>query len=117
MTEEKWTNLVENLREKFEIAEEDEEPDTLTDDLGNEIKGTKQRVVFIAPQGKMLVTRTTRPAIIDKKSHYHKTQGGGALTEYVTSETETTSRLNVFTWDEIAGDWHEIDLKGDSISF
>lgn len=117
MTEEKWTDLIENLREKFQIVEENETPDILADDLGNEIRGVKQRVVFIAPQGKMLVTRTTRPAIIDKKSHYHKTQGGGALTEYVTSDTETTSRLNVFSWDEASGDWREIDLKGDTVSF
>ena len=117
MTDEKWTELVENIREKFQIVEENEEPDILKDDVGNEIKGTKQTVIFIGSQGKIMVTRTTRPAIIDKRSHYHKTQGGGALTEFIASDTELTQKLRVYTWDETAGDWQELDLKGDKISF
>jgi len=117
MTDEKWQDLKDNIKEKFGILEENTEPDIMTDDLGNEIKGTKETVVFNGPAGKMMVAHIKRPVILDKKSHYHKTQAGKALTEYVVSDTELTSRVEAFTWDEIAQDWKEIDTRGESISF
>ncbi len=117
MTDDKWEDLKENVREKFGIIEEKSKPDIMTDDLGNEIKGEKEIIVFDGPMGKMMVTKTKRPVIIDKKSHYHKTQAGKALTEYVVSDTEFTSKVEAFTWDDIAQDWEVIDTRGDSISF
>lgn len=117
MTDEKWDDLKENVREKFGILEERTEPDIMTDDIGQEIKGEKDIIVFKGPMGKMMVTRTKRPVILDKKSHYHKTQAGKALTEYIVSDTEFTSNVEAFTWDDLAGDWKELDLKGGTISF
>ena len=63
----------------------------MVDDVGNEIKGEKESLVFNGPAGKMMVIHTKRPVIIDKKQHYHKTQAGKALTEYIASDTEFTS--------------------------
>jgi len=117
MTEEKWEDLKENIRDKFGIIDEKREPDILTDDLGNEIKGEKESVVFNGPAGKMLLTKTTRPVIIDKKQHYHKTQAGKALTEYIASDSEFSIKVEAFTWDEIAADWKPIVTRADKISF
>lgn len=117
MTDEKWQDLKDLVREKFEIIEEKNEPDIMTDDIGNEIKGEKDILIFNGPMGKMMVSMTKRPVILDKKSHYHKTQAGKALTEYVVSDTELTSRVEAFTWDDLAQDWEEIDTRGGSISF
>ena len=117
MIDDKWEDLKDNLRQKFEVLEELTEPDIMTDDLGNEIKGTKDIVVFNGPQGKMMLTRLVRPTILDKKSHYHKTQGGGALIEYIVSETETTSKLNLYTFNDISGEWAELKTDPGRLNF
>ncbi|MDO8507804.1 MAG: hypothetical protein Q7S53_04550 [bacterium] len=117
MTDDKWLDLKDSVREKFEVLEEKTEADIMTDDIGNEIKGEKDILVFNSPMGKMMVTKIKRPVILDKKSHYHKTQAGKALTEYIVSDTEFTNKIEAFTWDDIAGDWKEIDTRGESISF
>lgn len=117
MTDEKWEDLKENIREKFTILEEKSEPDVMTDDLGNEIKGTKESIVFIGPFGKMLAERTTRPVILDRKTHYRKTQTGKALVEYIVSDTEFTHKINLYKWDDTKQDWGEIDVREDKISF
>ncbi|RJO59964.1 hypothetical protein C4544_06355 [candidate division WS5 bacterium] len=117
MTDEKWDDLKENVREKFGLLEERTEPDVMTDDIGQEIKGEKDIIVFNGPMGKMMVTRTKRPVILDKKSHYHKTQAGKALTEYIVSDTEFTSNVEAFIWDDLADDWKGLDLRGGTISF
>lgn len=117
MTDDKWEDLKDSVREKFEVLEEKNELDIMTDDIGNEIKGEKDIIIFNSPMGKMMVTKTKRPVILDKKSHYHKTQAGKALTEYIVSDTEFTNKIEAFTWDDIAQDWKEIDTRGDKISF
>lgn len=117
MTEDKWYDLKENIREKFGILEEKNEPDIIEDDLGNQIKGEKETIVFNGPMGKMMLAKIKRPLIIDKKSHYHKTQAGKALTEFIVSDTESTIRVEAFTWNELTQDWEELDIKGDRISF
>ena len=58
MTDEKWEDLKENIRDKFGVLEERTEPDIITDDIGNEIKGKKDIIVFNGPMGKMMVTMT-----------------------------------------------------------
>lgn len=118
MTDEKWEDLKNNIRDKFEVLEESSKPDVMTDDLGNEIEGTKDTVVFKGPMGKMKVERTIRPVILGKKSHYNKTQAGKALIEYIVSDTETTSKVSASVWDEISADWNELDTRGEGkISF
>ncbi len=117
MTDEKWEDLKENIREKFKVLGEKTEPDIITDDIGNKIKGEKDIIIFEGPTGKMEVTKTKRPVILDKKSHYHKTQAGKALIEYIVSDTEFTNKIEVFTWDTIANDWKEFDTRGENISF
>lgn len=117
MTDDKWQDLKDSIREKFEVLEEKTEADVMTDDVGNDINGEKDSIVFNGPMGKMMVVKIKRPAILDKKSHYHKTQAGKALTEYIVSDTEFTNRIEAYTWDEIAQDWNEIDTRGESISF
>lgn len=117
MNQEKWDDLRENIREKFEILEEKTEPDTMTDDLGNEIKGEKDSIVFNGSMGKMMVVRTTKPVVLDRKMHYNKTQAGKALVEYIVSDTDFTNKINIYTWDDIAQDWKELDVREDKISF
>lgn len=118
MNDEKWEDLKNNVKDKFGIIEEKTEADDMTDDVGNEIKGTKDILIFNGPLGKMMVARTTRPVILDKKSHYHKTQAGKALIEYVVSDTEFTHTIEASTWDDLKNDWEKIDTRGDGkISF
>ena len=68
-----------------------------------------ESVVWQSPQGRMKLTRTTRPLVVDKKLHYSHRIGGGSSVEYVYSKTESTSRIRLFKWSERLNDWEEID--------
>lgn len=111
MQDEKWADLTDNIETNFKILERHTEDDVFEDDVGNQFKGTKDIVIFEGPLGKTKVERTNRPVILDKKTHYHKTAGGGAKIEYVVSETEFTHRIKAYRWNENLGDWEEVEAK------
>ena len=65
-------------------------------------------IEFQSPQGKMKLERTTRPAVLDKKTVYSKTGGRASKIEYQYSPDEITHRFQAFKWSEAAGEWEEI---------
>jgi hypothetical protein len=78
--------------------EEDEETQAVT-----------ETVVWTGPQGKMKLARTTRPLVVDKKTHFSNRIGGGTHVEYIYSKTESTSRVRLYRWNEATSDWVELD--------
>lgn len=117
MTDEKWANLKEQVKEKFGIEEEHSYENNLEDNLDNVFPGTKDVVIFEGLQGKMKLERVNHPMILEKKMHYHKGARGTAKVEYIVSETEKTHRVTAFLWDESANDWKELELPGETITF
>ncbi|MCD4760694.1 hypothetical protein K8R42_02235, partial [bacterium] len=61
MTNERWQEILANLRENFNISDEYEE------DMD---PGTAEAVEFEGPQGKMKVRFVTKPKLLDKKTSY-----------------------------------------------
>ena len=117
MKTEKWYEIKEQIKERFEVLKEETEKDNIEDDTGKVYEGEREILIFNGLQGKMKLERVTHPLIIDKKMHYHKGAGGTAKVEYVVSSEDTSSKLNAYVWDEQVNDWKELELPGGTVRF
>lgn len=102
MNDQRWEEVLRRLDKLFGDLEFDEIED-------EEAHAVTETVVWSGPQGKMKLARTTRPLVVDKKTHYSGRVGGGSNVEYIYSKTETTSRVRLYRWGATAGDWEEVD--------
>lgn len=104
MRPDKWDDLLNDIKDKFEVFECEKEH---IDDMG----GTDiEYIIFKGPLGKMKLEFTTRPLVLDKKTNYSKKRlSGGTGIEYIYSPDEKTHKLTAYEWDEIDNDWVEMD--------
>lgn len=102
MNDQRWEEVLRRLDKLFGDLEFDETED-------EESHAVTESVAWESPQGRMRLTRTTRPLVVDKKMHYSNRVGGGTHVEYVYSKTETSSRVRLFRWVSARNDWEEID--------
>jgi hypothetical protein len=116
MTDDKWIDLKIKLKEKFGEVVETTLDDSGEDDMGHKIPAKIETLEFDSPLGHLKIARTTRPKIIDKKTHYHK-GAGGAQVEYILSEDEFSHKIEVTKLDETTGEWKPLDLPTESFSF
>ncbi len=65
-------------------------------------------IEFDSPQGKMRLERTTRPAVLDKKTVYSKTSAHASNVEYIYSKDDIVQRFQAFRWDDAKGEWEEV---------
>jgi hypothetical protein len=115
MNDDKWLDLKVKLREKFGDVEETVEKESGEDDMGQSVPTTTETLQFDSPLGRLKMIRTTRPKILDKKTHYHK-GAGGAQVEFILSDDEMTHKLEVFKLDEVTGDFLPLDIPADNFS-
>lgn len=115
MNDEKWGELKTKLEDNFGEIKRTTGEESREDDVGNEIKSKTETLEFNSPMGEIRIKRTSRPKIIDKKSHYHK-GAGAAKVEYVLSEEETHHQIDIFKKDD-TGEWAPMDLPAEKISF
>lgn len=106
MTEEKWLETVGKIKDKFQVLEEGRRE---VEDIP---RAFVDFIVFDGPQGRFRLERQTQPVVLDKKSLYSKTAGQASKVEYVYSDTETFSKLRVYSWDEGAQEWRELKTTG-----
>lgn len=104
MNDQRWEEVLRRLDKQFGDLEFDEVED-------EETQTVVESVTWTSPQGRMKLTRTTRPLVVDKKTHYSSRIGGGTHVEYVYSKTETTNRVRLYRWIEPANDWEEVDAS------
>ena len=95
MNDEKWGDLKIKLNDKFKDVKESKETEDREDDVGHNITSTIETLEFTSPLGELKIVRTSRPKIIDKKSHYHK-GAGVAKVEYILSEDEMHHEMKVY---------------------
>ncbi len=103
MTEEKWNNIVGQIKDNFEV--EDEGGEHLDEHGGIDM----EYIVFAGPLGKMKLEFITKPVVLDKKTTYSRRIGSATKVDYIYSKSEKTSRLVAYKWDEGRDDWTEID--------
>jgi hypothetical protein len=102
MNDQRWEEVLKRLDRQFGGLEFDETEE-------EETQTVTESVVWLSPQGRMKLTRTTRPLVVDKKLHYSSRIGGSSHVEYVYSKTESSSRIRLFRWSDAMSDWEEID--------
>lgn len=110
MTEEKWSEIKDNIKEKFAILEEKKEPLELKTGLDEKQKiGEKEIIIFNGPMGKVKLEYIVKPVVLDKKEHYSKRMGTASTTEYILSESEFVRRIEAYLWKD--DDWQKVDAS------
>lgn len=102
MTDEKWQDLIAEIKTKYKIEEEKAGVPI------EEGRGTIDFIVFCGPQGRIKLERVIRPVVIDKKTFGSKRIGSEARVEYVYSPTEKIQKLKAYRWDEQNQNWQDI---------
>ena len=110
MNDEKWLDLKEEIKTKFEVLEDKTEDLIVETEEGKKKIGTQDILICQSPLGKIKLVRINRPVILDKKVHYHRRKEGSRV-EYVYSDTEFTHRLEAYKWNEEEGVWEKIDAS------
>lgn len=103
MTDEKWQEVIGQIKDNFKVVSE------ATQDLAIEQgQGIVEVIEFIGPLGKMKLERTTRPLVVDKRTIGSRRIGSQTKVEYIYSETEKIHKLKAYRWSDDSGDWLEI---------
>ena len=100
MTEEKWEQLIGRVKDEFDNVEHQ----TLD---GEHERETIEEIIFDGPMGKMRVTRTKKPRVLEQKTHYSNRIGGDMSVERVLSDDEFVDTVEVYKDDD--GDWVPVD--------
>lgn len=108
MDQEKWSEIKDMVKEKFEVLEEQKEEITYPNAKGVEEKhGEREILIFEGPEGKMKLEFEDKELIVDKKTHYTH-RGGSGTTEFIFSPDERSYVLNAYQWFEATKDWEKI---------
>lgn len=99
-----WDKLVDAIDVKFGIQDHGKETSPLPDNP--EFTQTVRFITFTKDGSDYKLTRTTRPSINDRKSHYHKAQGSGVRFENI-YDPEALTHSNQL-WKKSAGDWEPV---------
>ncbi len=106
MLPEKWDNLVNDIKDKFEV--EEHEKKHLDEQGGTDIEA----IIFKGPMGRVKLEFIIRPLVLDRKTSYSKKRLGGETgVEYIYSPDEKIHKMKAYKWDEIDNDWIEMDAK------
>lgn len=106
MQPEKWENLIDDIKKKFEVEKQGKEH--LDEQGGTDI----EFIIFKGPLGRMKLEFITKPLVLDKKTVYSRRIGSGTNVEYVYSQDEKTHRLAAYKWNESQDDWLKIEAGG-----
>ncbi|MFA6197800.1 MAG: hypothetical protein WC734_01420 [Patescibacteria group bacterium] len=108
MTDEKWQATIGQIKDSFEVFEEQRE------DLEDE-PGFIEWIVFQSPLGRMKLERTTHHWVTGNKVKGSKRIGSDVSIQKEYSE-EVAHKLRAYKWDEAANEWAEIEMAKTSFS-
>ena len=103
MNQRGWDELIDLVDQKYGISKHDKSEQELEDN--RQLKKTIETIEFDKDGVKYRVERITSPAIIDKKTYYHRS-GVQNRIENIYDESETSAKL-VFS-KQISGQWMEV---------
>jgi hypothetical protein len=112
MTDERWQEIIGQVKDKFKPVEHRVED--LPEEMG---PGTVEVVEFMGPLGKMRLERTTQPLVVGKKTIGSKRIGSQTTVEYVYSDTEKVHKFKVYRYDENDDNWIEMEMNREQMSF
>ncbi|RJQ35583.1 hypothetical protein C4566_00290 [Candidatus Parcubacteria bacterium] len=102
MTKERWAEVKKQIKDQFNIREEYEE------DLD---PGLAEVLEFDGPTTLMKVRYVTKPKLLDKKTTYSNRAGSNVKVDYVFSDDEFISHLEVYTLSVDTNDWEKIEAQ------
>lgn len=98
----RWQEVKKQIQQNFTIREEyDEDLDP----------GQAEVLEFDGPQGQMKVKYVTKPKLLDKKTTYSNRVGSGVKVDYVFSDDEFVSHLEVYILSPDGSDWQKIEAQ------
>ena len=100
---EKWENVVDNIKDKFDVEEHNSKH--LDERGGTDI----DFIIFNSPIGRVKLEFTSRPVVLDKKTIYSRRIGSGSAEEYIYSKDEKSHKMTAFKWDDNENEWVEIN--------
>jgi hypothetical protein len=107
----RWIQLKESLKGRFEIEEEGTEDLMMNTSDGPMKHGTVEFLVMQTPVGRVKLACEIKPLVLDKKYVSSHRAGQNARTEYEFSESEKTYKLKAYKWNDIDESWDEIDAE------
>ena len=111
MDGDKWQQMKDELKRKFEIEEEGVEDITMDTSDGPVKQGEADFVIMQTPLGKVKLALHKRPLVLDKKFISSHREGQAARTEYKFSDSEFTYKLHAYKWNDLDEEWEEIDAE------
>jgi hypothetical protein len=101
-----WDKLTDAIDAKFGIADHGRHTEPLPDnpDLTQQVAW----ISFVKDGQTYKLERIARPAVIDRKTHYHKAATGGIRYENIYDPENTTFVSKLYNQDS-AGEWMELD--------
>ena len=102
-----WDKLVDAVDLKFGIINHGRKTEPLED--RPELTQAVQFITFERDGKTYKMERVTGPAVIDRKSHYHKAAGSTVRFENVYDENETSRKTNFYV--KAGDDWQPVSLE------
>jgi len=102
MTEEKWKDIISQIKDDFEVLEQE------TKQLEG-IPGQVEYIIFNGPVGKIKLELISKPLVVDKRAIGSKRIGSKSRVEYIYSDTEKVHTFKAYKWDEVQNDWMEME--------
>ena len=114
MTEEKWQNIIAQIKDGDKFEEINHQTQDLPEEMG---PGTVEIIEFKGPLGQMKLERTTQPLVIDKKTIGSRRIGSDTKVEYIYSDTEKVHKFKAYRLDENNGEWVEMQMDRGEMTF
>jgi hypothetical protein len=105
MNDHGWDNLVDALDSKFGLSDHGRYTEPLEDNP--ELTQTVRFVCFVKDGKTYKAERVEAPAIVDRKSHYHKAAGSGVRFENIYDPDQTSYKIRFFI--KNGDEWENIE--------
>lgn len=102
MQEEKWHQLVGQIKDSLEIVSHETKPGEFEHEIIEEL-------VFRGPGGVMKLARYTKPRVTGEKTFYAGRGGTNVGIQKEYSDTETVDTVKLYR--DAAGEWEEMDVS------
>jgi hypothetical protein len=100
-----WEKITDAIDAKFGVTDHGRRTEPLEDNA--ELTQTVTHIVFSAGGEQYKMERVARPAVIDRKTHYHR--AAGSLVRYENIYDPDSLTFKTLLYRRVGGDWVEID--------
>lgn len=104
MTYERWQELCDKVRDKYEIEEEEKQ-------ANSDGVGTREWLVFSGPGGRIKLELIKRPVKIGTKTLYSNRIGSDVSVEHEYSDTDESISLKAYRFNKEGDEWEEINAE------